>query len=394
VRRGLVVAETALAVMLLAGAGLLIRSFVTLMRVDPGFQPQGVLSVNVSIPISSYPDDEAARQFYARLQERLRALPGVTSVGAVAALPLGGRQAKVGFYPADREAPRPGEMPIAHANVATPDYFRVMGIPLRRGRSFTPSDRAGAPVALLLSESAVRRLFPGEDPLGKRVTITLGSSSYPDGISGDVVGVVGDVHQAGLDAGIEPEVYVAFDQVPFSSMDLTLRTTASPLSLAAGVQNAVREIDPNLPVSDFRTVEQVVSDSISQPRFYMLLLTLFAAVALVLATVGIFGVISYSVTQRTREIGMRMALGADARTVVGMVVGGGMRMVLLGLGIGLALTFALTRLVAGMLYDVAPTDPLTLAGVMVVLGGVAMLACWLPARRATRIDPMVALRSE
>jgi putative ABC transport system permease protein len=202
------------------------------------------------------------------------------------------------------------------------------------------------------------------------------------------------VHQKGLDLAIEPEVYIPFDQAPFSSLELALRTTSPPLSLAAGVRAAVREIDPNLPVSDFRTVEQVVSESVSQPRFYMMLLTLFAAVALIQAAVGIFGVTSYSVTQRTREIGMRMALGADARTVQGMVVGGGMRMVLLGLGIGLALTFALTRVVEGMIYGVAPSDPLTLGGVVVVLGGVALLACWLPARRATRIDPMVALRSE
>ncbi len=393
-RGGLVVAEMALAVMLLAGAGLLIRSFVGLMSVDPGFQPQGVLSVELSLPGSSYPDDESVRQFYTRLQERLRALPGVVASGAVSALPLGGRASMAGFYPADREQPRAGEMPIAHMIQATPDYFRAIGIPLRRGRLFTPADRAGAPVALLLSEAGARRIFRGEEPLGRSVTLTFGTAAYPDGITGVVVGIVGNVHQKGLELAIEPDVYIPFDQAPFSSMELTLRTTARPLSLAAGVRSAVREIDPNLALGDFQTVEQVVSRSVAQPRFYMLLLTLFAAVALVLAAVGIFGVISYSVTQRTREIGMRMALGADAGTVLGMVVRGGMKMVLLGLGIGLVLTFALTRLVAGMLYGVAPTDPLTLAGVVVVLGCVALLACWLPARRATRIDPMVALRSE
>lgn len=394
VRGGLVMAEMALAVMLLAGAGLLIRSFAGLMRVDPGFQAQQVLSVNLSLPGASYSDDAAVREFYSRLQERLHSLPGATSAGAVSSLPLSGRTMILGFFPADGEAPRPGEMPTAHVRVATPDYFRTLGIPLKSGRTFTPADRPGTPVVLLLSEAAARRIFPGEDPLGKRVAVTMGSAAYPDGVSGEVVGVVGNVHQQGLDRAVEPEVYVAFDQVPFRSMDLTVRTTDEPFSLAAGVREAVREIDPNLPVSDFRTVEQVVAESVSQPRFYMMLLTLFAAVALTLAAVGIFGVISFTVTQRTREIGMRMALGADARTVLGMVVRGGMRMVLVGLAIGLVLTFTLTRLVKGMLFGVAPTDPLTLLGVVLVLGGVALLACWLPARRATRIDPMVALRAE
>lgn len=394
VRGALVVAEMALAVLLLAGAGLLIRSFVELVSVDPGFRPEGVLSVNVSLPNTSYPDDAAVRQFHSRLQARLRALPGVTSAGAVFALPLAGWGAKAGFYPADGEPPRPGEMPIAHANVATPGYFTAVGIPLLRGRSFTPADREGAPAALLLSESAARLIFPGEDPLGKRVALTLGSASHPDGVSGEVVGIVGDVHQAGLDTGIEPEVYVPFDQVPFSSMTLTLRTTAPPFSLAAGVRNAVREIDPNLPVNEFQTVDQVVAASVSQPRFYMLLITVFAAVALVLASIGIFGVISYSVTQRTREIGMRMALGASTRAVLVIVVGEAMRLVALGLGIGLLLTFSVARVAKGMLYGIAPSDPLTLAAVVVVLGGVALLASWLPARRATCIDPMVALRQE
>jgi predicted permease len=318
----------------------------------------------------------------------------VTVAGAVSALPLGGRAAMAGFYPSEQEAPRPGEMPIAHMIQATPDYFRAIGVPLRRGRLFTPADRPGAPVALLLSESAARRLFRGEEALGRSVTLTFGTEAYPDGITGTVVGIVGNVHQKALELAIEPEVYIPFEQAPFRSMELALRATVPPLSLAAGVREAVREIDPDLPVSEIRTVEQVVAASVAQPRFYMTLLTLFAGVALALSAVGIFGVISYSVTQQTREIGMRMALGADPRTVLGSVVGGGMRLVLLGLGIGLVVTFAITGLLEGMLYGVAPSDPVTLGAVVVVLGAVAFLACWLPARRATRIDPVVALRAE
>jgi putative ABC transport system permease protein len=393
-RNGLVVAEMALAVMLLAGAGLLIRSFVGLTSVDPGFQPQGVLSVELSLPGGSYPDAESARQFYSRLHERLTGLPGVTSAGAVSTLPLGGRGSMAGFFPADGEAPRPGEMPVAHIIQATPDYFRALGVPLRRGRLFTPADRAGAPVALLLSESGARRIFRGEEALGRSVALTFGTEEYPNGITGTVVGIVGNVHQKALDSAVEPEVYIPFDQAPFGSMEVVLRTTVEPLSLAASVRAAVQEIDPELPVGKIRTVEQVVAASVAQPRFYMTLLTLFAGVALALSAVGIFGVISYSVTQRTREIGMRMALGADARSVMRSVVGGGMRLVLLGLGIGLIVTFGLARLISGMLYGIAPSDPVTLGGVVVVLGAVAFLACWLPARRATRIDPVVALRAE
>lgn len=249
-RAALVVAEMALALTLLAGAGLLIRSFVGLIQVDPGFRPAGVLAVNLTLPSSSYPDEATRRAFYSRLIERLEGSAGVASVSAVSGLPMGGRAMMVGYYRTDRERPREGEMAVAHVRSATPEYFRTLGIPLLRGRSFTPADRAGAPFTMLLSEAAAERLFPGEEAIGQRLALTMGTESQPEQFTGEVVGIVGNVHQEGLDAEIRPEIYLPFEQAPFGGMDVTLRTAGAPLAMAGAVREAVREIDPNLPVGD------------------------------------------------------------------------------------------------------------------------------------------------
>ncbi len=390
----LIVAEMALAVILLAGAGLLIRSFVGLVQVDPGFRADGVLAVNLILPTSSYPTGDATRAFYGRLMERLEGAAGVNSAGAVSALPLGGRAMMVGYFRSDRERPRDGELSVTHVRSATPEYFRTLGIPLLRGRSFEPGDRPGAPAALLLSEAAAEELFPGEEPLGKSVTLTMGTELQPEQVTAEVVGIVGSVHQVGLDTDIDPEVYLPFAQAPFHIMDVTLRTDGPPLALAGAVREAVREIDPNLPIGELRTVEQVVANSIAQPRFYMLLLSIFAGVALLLAAVGIYGVTSFAVLQRTREIGIRLALGAPGSSVLRQTIVQAMRATVLGLALGLVLTLALRRVLTSMLYGVGPSDPVTLVGVALLLAAVGLVASWIPARRATRVDPMVALRAE
>jgi putative ABC transport system permease protein len=395
IRGGLVVAQTALAVMLLAGSGLLIRSFVSLQQVDPGFRSGNVLGVNLALPASAYPEEPQREQFFARLLERVGAVPGVRAAGAVSSLPLTGRNTALGFFPAGQEPPPAGEMPIAQLRFATDDYFRAMGIPLLRGRTFTGQDAAGAPYALLLSETAVARHFPGEDPIGRRLTLTYPRGPNPGGLlTGEVVGVVGSVRQLGLDEAAEPEIYVSYRQVPVGSMDLAVRGELPPMALAATIREAIREIDPSLAVGEFRTVEQIVADSVAQPRFYMLLLSIFAAVALVLASIGIFGVISYAVVQRTREIGIRVALGAAPGTVLRLVVGGALSLTGIGLGFGLVGALLGNRILGGLLFGVTPSDPLTLVVVVTILLAVSLVASYLPARRAVRVDPIAALRME
>jgi putative ABC transport system permease protein len=391
-RGGLVVAEMALAVMLLAGAGLLIRSFSLLSRVDPGFQPERVLAFRVSLPEAQYDDDARVEAFFSRLEERLETLPGVSAAGGVMALPLTGTDMQLSFDVEGRPPAQPGQEPVLQVRVATHDYFRALGIPLVRGRMLTAQDRAGALPAVLLSEEAVRRYFPGEDPLGKR--ITLGWRRGSGSVGGEVVGIVGDVRQLGLDEDFPPEIYLPARQVAMGSLEMVVRTTGDPLALAAAVRREVAALDPNVPVEQVRTMEEIVSQSVSQPRFYMLLLGTFAAVALVLAAVGIFGVMSYAVVQRTREIGIRMALGADPARVLREVVAGGVGLAGVGVAVGTVLALAVTRVLSSLLFGITATDPATYLGAMAVLGGAALVSSYVPARRATRVDPMVALRGE
>jgi predicted permease len=390
----LVVGETALAVVLLVGAGLLLKSFVRLLDVDPGFRSASRLTFRLQLPEASYPEDAPKEVFTSTLLDRLRALPGVTSAGAVTGLPLSGSNMIISFDVEGRPSAAPGEGDAMQVRIATPDYFRTLDIPLRRGRMFTDADRGGAAPVVLLSETAVRRFFPGEDPLGKRIDLgwTRGHDGRKEG--GEVVGIVGGVKQEGLADPLEPELYLPYAQTPVGPLSVVLRAEGDPRSLAGAVAREVRALDPNLPVADVKTLDEVVSQAVARPRFYLSLLALFAAAGLALAAIGIFGVLSYTVAQRRREIGIRIALGAQPAAVLRNVMAGALRLAAGGLVLGVAGALALSRAIRGLLFDVSAADPATFLAVAVTLGAAAALASWLPARSATRVDPASALRSE
>jgi putative ABC transport system permease protein len=393
-RASLVVAEMALAVMLLVGAGLLMRSFVRLQAVDPGFRPDQTLSFELTLPESRYKEDTKIIAFFDQLMPRLRALPGVRDAAAVMGLPLSGMQFNISFEVAGRPPVPPSQQPAMEVRVATPDYFSTIGIPLVRGRFFTDEDRMGTPPVVLLTESAARQYFPGEDPLGKTIKLGWGHGPGKPKAGGQVVGIVGDVKDAGLDEPNPAEIYLPLRQWPVSFMSVAVKTVLPPSSLGEAVRREVYAVDPNLPVSNVRTLDQIVAKSISQPRFYATLLVIFAGVALALAAIGIFGVLSYAVSQRTREIGIRMALGAQERTVVGLVVRQALVLVVTGVAVGTIAALVLSQTLRKMLFAIEPTDPATFLAVAAVLIAVALFASYLPARRATRVDPVVALRAE
>ncbi|HZT61202.1 MAG TPA: ABC transporter permease [Pyrinomonadaceae bacterium] len=389
VRSLLIVSEVALSVVLLVGAGLLVRSFVNLRNTNPGFDPRGVLAASVSLPELKYSKDEQLRQFYGQALERIRAVPGVESVGAIMPLPLSDNGINVTFTVEGQPDPGPGARPIAGARVVTPDYLRVMNIPVLRGRGFDEHDGASAPQVLLVNETLARQLFPGEDPIGKRLDVGLNN------VKGEVVGVVRDVRSRGLEKEAGLEFYVPYEQVPFDSMQLVVRAKGGdPAALAPAVRAAVQEIDKDVPLYQVQPMGQLVADSVARQRFSMTLLAAFAGLAMVLAAVGIFSVMSFLVAQRTHEIGVRVALGAQGRDILSMVVRYGMTLALAGVAAGLVGAFALTRLMSGLLYNVSPTDPATFAVISALLLLVAFAACLVPARRATKVDPMVALRYE
>jgi putative ABC transport system permease protein len=394
VRAALVMAELALAVMLLAGAGLLLRSFMKLQAVDPGFRVGQALTFDLTLPDARYKEEERQVAFFDQLLPQLRALPGVQGVSGILGLPLSGLDIIISFQVQGRPPVPPSQQPAMQVRVATPDYFPNIGIPLKRGRLFTEADRAGTPPVVLITETAARQFFPGEDPIGKTIRLGWGRGPGKPRAGGEVVGIVGDVKDAGLNEANQPQIYLPYRQWPVGSMTVVVTTAVPPLSLTDAVRSTVYALDGNLPVSNVSTLDAVVAKSISQQRFYMLLLTVFAAIALVLAAVGIFGVLSYAVSQRTREIGIRMALGAQGRSVVGLVVRQAMALVAAGVGAGLALGLSLSQIMAKMLFGVTPTDPVTFAGVAAVLAAVALFASYLPAWRATRVDPIAALRSE
>jgi predicted permease len=388
-RGALVVTEIALAVLLLTGAGLLIRSFARLQHVDPGFQPDRALTFRLSLPDERY--DNAAKRvgFADALIARLRSSPGLASAAATTFAPMSGREFGTSFVVAGKPEPPLDARPSIQIRAVTPGYFDAMGVPLRQGRVFTDADVQGASPVLLLSESAARRYFAHEDPIGQR--ITLGWRK----VTGDVVGIVGDVKELGLREAAEPILYVAFAQAPIrNAMAVVVRTAIAPASAESAIRAAVRAVDPGLAISSVERLEDTIAESVAHPRFYMLLLGVFAGTALLLAAIGIFGVLSHAVAQRTREIGIRLALGAPAQRVRGRVLRDAMRLAGLGIAIGLAAALPATRLMAALLFELTPTDPITLGTVVIVLFGVALLASYLPARRATRVDPVVALRAE
>jgi putative ABC transport system permease protein len=390
VRGALVVLEVALSLVLLVGAGLLMRSFVELREVKAGFDPSGVLTASVSLPDSKYGEEATQAEFFRRVLENLSARPGVHAASAVLPLPLSGSAMMNGLSIEGRPPAAPGERLTTHTRITSPEYFRAMNIPVVKGRALDERDSKDAPKVVVVNETFARKYFPGEEAIGKRVEITVAED-----MSGEIVGIVGDVKHRSLDAAPDPEAYVSYRQVPSGYMVLVLKGDGqSAAALTSTLREAVRQVDAGQALAEIRTMEQLVSNSVARRRFNMLLLGVFAGVALALAAIGIFGVMNYTVTQRTHELGIRIALGAQTKDVLRLVVGQGMTLIVIGVVVGLAASFALTRLMQSLLYSVSATDPLTFAGVALVLASVALLACYIPARRATRVDPMVALRYE
>jgi putative ABC transport system permease protein len=398
VRDVLVVAEVATSLVLLAGAGLLINSFIRLVHVDPGFDPTHVLTMNVSLPGPKY-CDKLARQtaYYEQALERIRAIPGVIAAGATSGLPLEGGGVTT-FRADDRPAPKAGDEPMAFVRIVTEDYFRALRIPLLKGRWFERSeDRAeDAPKKVVINEVMAQKLWPDQDPIGKRVSFTWNGLCTPAGpVHADVSGVVGNVKLYSLSAPDRSSVmYLYIPQVPNLFMTFVVRTKGKPGSLAAIVRREIAGGDPDLPVANIRTMEDVVAAEVRQPRFTTLLLSGFGALALLLVAIGIYGVISYSVAQRTNEVGVRMALGGQQRDILWLVVGQGFRLVLVGVAVGLEMAVVFTRLMSTLLFNVRPGDPLTLLLGTAVLLTTAIIANVMPAWRAAKVDPMVALRYE
>ncbi len=387
VRSGLLIAEVALSIVLLVGATLLLRSFARLTDVDPGFRPDNVLAFRVALPNTSYPEDHHRIAFFDRLLERLDALPQITAAGMAQTLPMRGDY-YLSVAIQGRPAPKPGEELSANHRGVSPAYFTTLGIPLLRGRIFTGQDAEKAPMVAVVDETFVERYFPNEDPIGRGLDIGNGTDGFYQ-----IVGVVGKVHHDSLDSNPGPTMYVPFKQDVFSQMWIVARTDGDPAQLSSAARQTVREIDPGLPAYAMTPLPTVVSDSVAQQRFSMLLLGLFASVALFLAAVGLYGVVAYSVSQRTQEIGLRMAIGAQRGDVLALVVGGGMKLALIGVAIGIAGALALSGVVRTMLFGVTQLDAVSYAATSIVLLAVAALACYVPARRATRVDPITALRN-
>jgi putative ABC transport system permease protein len=390
-RNALLIAEVALSMMLLAGAGLLIRSFIGLRSLSPGFDPNGVLTLNVSVPDAHYKNSSALQSYWDEVLIQVRGWPGVTSVGLVNELPMSGDDFSSSFRVEGRTVPEKDE-PSAELRAATPDYFRTLAIPLKGGRMFTDADRLGGRRVLLISQTAARMFFPGGDAIGQN--LRFGARGGYEENKGEIVGIVGDVHYFGVDAPVPPMFYVSLAQAGLDGASVVIRTAGSPAALGPSARKVIQRIDRDALVSEAMPMETLVSGALGQRRFYMMLLGAFAALALVLAAVGLYGVISYSVTQRTQEIGIRMALGAARKEVLAMVMRQGLRFAAVGLAVGLVLSMILSRALKSLLVGVSTTDPLTLVVTAAVLLLVTVLACYLPARRAMRVDPMVALRFE
>ena len=397
-RRLLVVAEVAVALMLLAGAGLFTRSFLKLYNVDRGFSTGNVLSVRLSPPFQRYQGEKQILAFWSELQDEFSRQPGVIAASVVRNLPLATRQGDMSFEHEGQPVPAEQSKPASDWNVVTPGYFQVMGVPLQRGRVFENGDDADAPGVIVINEEMAHLFWPGVDPLGKRIRLG-GEQTKPRWAS--VIGIVRNVTHNGLDAAPRPQMYFTHRQFrgwdsgsPLYSMSIVLKTEGDPRALTGTVRRSIRDADPQLPIGGFRTMDEVVSAAVSQQRFLMALLLAFSMLAVILAAVGIYGVLAYSVGERTQEFGVRLALGAKTADVAAMVVRGGLALVAVGLAIGLGGALIVTRLVSGLLFEVSPADPVTMIGVSLLLGLVALVACYVPAWRATRVDPVVSLRAE
>ena len=387
-RAALVVVEVAVAVVLVTGAGLLLKSFGNLMHVDPGFNPSNVTTFLMTLPKSHYPQPEQQAEFYRRLVESVQTLPGVQSAGVSSFLPLAGAIRYVYFCPEGTVCQGLGRDPVIAVRQITPDYLQTMRIPLLRGRTFSAQDIAGVKPVVMINQTVAQKYFAAQDPIGKHL------ANSRDKIEMEIVGVVGDVRFTGLNTPYIPEMYMPQAQNPAATMMLVVRSTSSPQPLIAAIRQKTAEIDPDLPFSNVASMSDVVSASVAQPRLTTQFTGFFAALALLLTAVGIYGVLAYSVTQRIHEMGIRMALGASRGEILKLVVGQGMKLVLSGLVLGLVVSLGLTRLLASLLFGTSARDPLTFAAVTLLLIVVALLAAYIPARRAAMVDPIVALRYE
>jgi len=390
-RRALVVAEIALSLVLVAGAGLLLRSFAQVLKVDPGFRPEGVLTMRMSLPDAKYSQPQQVREFYHNLLDRVQSLPGVEASGAINLLPLGGLSSS-GTTTIDTQSVPPADRtPEVDYRAVTPGYFKAMGIPLLRGRFFDEGDSGTAPPVAIIDETLAQTYWPNQDPIGRRLHFGGGKSTMP---WMTVVGEVKHVHNRTLEARSRTEFYWPQDQNPSGTMSVVVRASGNPMSLAPTIQKEVSALDPELPVFQVRSMTEVMGESVARRRLALVLLAVFAGLALLLASIGIYGVTSYSVNQRQQEIGLRMALGARRSQVLQLVLRQGMSLTLAGLGIGLLAALGLTRLIGSLLFEVRAADPLALGGAALLLAAVALLAILVPAGRATRVDPVVTLRYE
>lgn len=385
-----VIGEVALALVLLVGAGLLIRSFSRLQSVDPGFNPANVLTMRVVLPGRKYDQESKVVGFFKQAIEQTEALPGVESAGAISFLPFAGPYSGTGFEIDGLPVPAPGQEPKTGVCVTDANFFKAMQIPLIRGRLYTENEATEMRHVVVVNEALARKYFPNEEALGKRIKIDMKDENVPS----EIIGIVGDSKHKSLDGEIEPMSYWPHPELAYPFMTLVIRTNGDVSNLAAGVRNVIQTLDPEQPISDVRTMDSLLAKSIAKARFSTMLLTIFAGLALALAAIGIYGVISYVVTQRGHEIGVRMAMGAQASDVFKLVLRNGMGLAVIGVGIGLAGAFALTRVMTTLLFGVTPTDAVTFATVSALLLGVALLACFIPARRATKVDPLTALRYE
>ncbi len=388
-RKLLVIFEVALSLILLVGASLLIRSYQRILNSHPGFNPHHVIALRMSLPAVKYAKPELTLSFFQRIVDRIKALPGVEAVGVTYSLPMSTVAFAWGPITIEGYIPKAAhDQIISNIRIVSPDYFRTMEIPLLQGRYFTEQDKKDAPETVIVDEALAQRFWPNESPLGKRLQ---------NGNSGPwrkVIGVIRGAKRYSSEKEPPITVYYPHEQYPARSMYLVARTTPDPLDVKAGIVREIQAVDPEMPVFDVSTMDQRLSDSLARRRFSMLLFGVFAFIALILASIGIYGVMSYSVTQRTRELGVRIALGAQSWQILKLVVGNGMALAAIGMALGLTVSFALTRLMKGFLFGVQATDPLTFIVIPLLLMTVALLACWIPARRAARVDPMVALRTE
>jgi putative ABC transport system permease protein len=388
VRGGFVVFQVALSLVLLVNAGLLIRSFNKLLNVSVGFRPQQLLSLEYRLPRNKYSKEEAQWNFHKRVTEEIKTIPGVESVALVRGLPFSGNGGTTQVVLLDRELPPKGQEPEVMLNTVTGNYFETMDIPILRGRTFNEEDHPNTPTALVINKTMAERYWPNQDPLGRQVKFVEDEST------GTVVGVVGDTKHYWLEENQRPQMYVAYTQNPGIFATVVMRTSVEPLSLSEQVRQAIWKVDKDQPMWKIRTVEFLVNRSVADRKFLMALMGIFAVMALLLTSVGLYGVISYLVNQRTQEIGIRMAVGAQVGHILRMVLKQGMLFVAMGIALGLVASWLLTRLIQTLLFRVSATDPLTFVGISALLVLVALVACYLPARRATKVDPLVALRYE